>query len=157
MHSGNDINTSSETNADPGRPETLPVSYDDPAMNNFLDRVREHGGITTRAEADEATRATVSTLAEAVSKGQMQDLGAGLPAALRPEINESRGEARSLGKKEFLERAGGNMHTVDIDTVEANVRAVLRAVYEWAPAGQTGDTVAQLPPGVADLFPAAGR
>jgi hypothetical protein len=131
--------------------------YDDDAMNRFLDRVQEAGGITTRIDADQATRGTLATLAQAVSSGQMHDLGEGLPAPLRPETDESRGHARSLGKHEFLERVGGVVQTVDADVVEARVRAVLRAVGDWAPAGEIQRTRDQLPPDLAALFPSDGE
>jgi uncharacterized protein (DUF2267 family) len=130
--------------------------YDDDAMNRFLDRVQEAGGITTRIDADQASRGTLATLAEAVSSGQMHDLGEGLPAPLQPQIDESRGHARSLGKQEFLDRVGGLVHTVDMDTVESWVRGVLRAVGDWAPAGEVQRTRDQLPPDLAALFPSEG-
>lgn len=129
--------------------------YDDDALNTFLADVQAKGGITTRIEADSATRATLATLAEAASSGQMNDVGANLPAQLRDELHHPhRQQARSLGKQEFVDHVGGMLDAVDPETVEARVRAVFAAIAKWVPDDEVANTRAQLPTDLAALFPA---
>jgi uncharacterized protein (DUF2267 family) len=127
--------------------------YTDDAMNTLLTQVQHEGGIETRIDADQATRAVLATLAEAISAGQMQALGAGLPAPLSSEIARATGHARALGRVEFLERVGGEIHTVDPEIVESRTRAVTTVLGVWAPAGEIANTCAQLPGDLAELFP----
>lgn len=126
--------------------------YEDSAMDEFLARVQQLGDLTTREEAERATRGTLSALAESISGGQMGDLSPGLPMPLRPQIEQARGQARSFNKGEFLDRVTGDVDTVDIDKAETQARAVLRTMYEWAPEGEVDDTLEQLPPQLAQLF-----
>lgn len=126
--------------------------YDDTAMENFLARVQQHGELTTREAAERATRGTLSALAESITGGQMADLAAGLPAPLRPQIEQASGHARPFDKSAFLDRVTGDVDTVDIDKAETQARAVLRTVSEWAPEGEIEDTLEQLPPELSQLF-----
>lgn len=131
--------------------------YDDDAMNAFLAQVQVHGDIITLADADQAARATLSTLAQALSAGKRQDLAASLPAPLRGELTAGRQQASSLDNPEFLDRVGGLLDTVDPDIVHARVVAVLAALADWASADQLVDTREQLPNDLADLLPSTGR
>lgn len=126
---------------------------DDDTMENLLARVQQLGELDSRTEAERATRATLRALAESITGGQMDDLAPGLPATLRPEIEQARGQARSFDKATFLDRITGGLDTVDLDKAEAQVRAVLGALYERVPAGEIEDTIGQLPPELARMFP----
>lgn len=126
---------------------------EDTTMEDFLARVQQLGELGDRTEAERATRATLRALAESITGGQMDDLAPGLPMGLRPEIEQARGQARSFDKGAFLDRVTGGLGTVDIDKAETQVRAVLRTLYERAPEGEIGDTIGQLPPDLARMFP----
>ncbi len=126
--------------------------YEDSAMEEFLGRVQQRSGLTTREEADRTTRATLGALAEAITGGQMGDLSPGLPMELRPEIEQARGQARAFDKDAFLDRITGQTDTVDLEKAETRARAVLQTLHEWAPEGEIDDTVEQLPPELSRMF-----
>lgn len=127
--------------------------YDD-ATENFLARVQQHAGVTTRIEAERLARATLHALGERISSGQAADLAPGIPPELRPEIEpeRARGQAKAFEKNAFLDRITGQIGTVDIEVAERQARGLLRTLYEWAPEGEIDATLAQLPPELAELF-----
>ncbi|GAA3752416.1 DUF2267 domain-containing protein [Salinactinospora qingdaonensis] len=126
--------------------------YSDSAMDDFLARVQQQSGLTSREEADQVTRATLTALGERISGGQMSDLAALLPRQLTPEVEHGRGQAKSFDKGAFLDRVSGDIGTTDLDAVERETRGVLRTLQEWAPEGEVDNTLAQLPPELAGMF-----
>lgn len=126
--------------------------YGDSAAEEFVARVQELGRLSTRTEADQVTRATMTALAERISSGEMRDLTSGIPDGLRAEIKPASGQAQPFDKNAFIDTITGGIGTVDMDRAENQTRAVLRTVHEWAPAGEIDNTVAQLPPKLADMF-----
>ncbi|TQN32542.1 uncharacterized protein (DUF2267 family) [Haloactinospora alba] len=130
--------------------------YTDSATENFLARVQEHNGLESRAEADQLSRATLSALAQCVSAGQMDDLTAGLPEDLHSAIEAGTRQAKSFDKRTFLDQISGGIGSVDMSEVERKTQGVLRTLREWAPEGQSSDTIAQLPPELARLFAPSG-
>lgn len=131
---------------------TMQPGEDDSAMANFLGRVQQLSGLDSRTEAEGATRATLRALAEAITGGQMDELCTGLPVGLRPEVEQARGQARSFDRGAFLDRITGEIETVDLDKADRRARAVLTALYEWAPEGEIDDTIAQLPAKLSQMF-----
>lgn len=121
-------------------------------MESFLTRVQQVGELSSRDEADRATRATLGALAESITGGQMDELTPGLPRELRAQVEQASGQARSFSKEAFLDRVTGGTGTVDTGKAETQARAVLRTLYEWAPAGEIDDTVRQLPSDLSDMF-----
>ncbi|SFT62556.1 Uncharacterized conserved protein, DUF2267 family [Actinopolyspora lacussalsi subsp. righensis] len=121
-------------------------------MRDFAEQVRQRAEISSLDEASRVARATLTTLAEAVSAGQVDELAEGLPEELRNELSQRSGQARSLNKFEFLDRVSGEIATIDLETTEDQVRAVLTTLREWAPSGETTDAVEQLPGPIAALF-----
>ncbi|WP_046470859.1 DUF2267 domain-containing protein [Allosalinactinospora lopnorensis] len=128
----------------------------DGAAENFLARVQQHAGVTSRSEAERLTRATLNALSENVSGGQMDDLVRRLPEELRPDTAHASGHAAAFDKGAFLDKVSGGIGTVDPEEAERQVSAVLGTVREWAPPEQTADTMAQLPPEFARLFQPPG-
>ncbi|SFE47045.1 Uncharacterized conserved protein, DUF2267 family [Actinopolyspora alba] len=121
-------------------------------MRDFAEQVRQSAGMSSADEASRVARATLTTLAEAVSAGQVDELAEGLPEELRNELSQRSGRARSLNKLEFLDRISGEIATTDLETTEEQVRAVLTTLRRWAPSDETADTVEQLPGSIAGLF-----
>lgn len=121
-------------------------------MRTFAEQVRSSAGLSSSDEASRVSRATLTTLAEAISAGQVDELAQGLPPELRSELSQRSGQARSLNKTEFLDRVSGEIATTDMEATEEQVRAVLTTLRQWAPEGETDDTVAQLPRSLAGLF-----
>lgn len=126
--------------------------WDSGTMRAFVEQAQKAAGLSSFEESDALVRATLSTLAESVSGGQIDELTAGLPQELRSELSRRSGQARSMDKNGFLDRVSGSIQTTDLEKAEQQVRAVLKTVREWAPEGETADTSAQLPPSLAELF-----
>ena len=126
--------------------------WDDAKMSSFVEQAQEAAGLSSFEEADALVRATLRTLAESISGGQVDDLTHGLPQDVRNELSKRSGQARSMDKNGFLDRVSGSIQTTDLEAAEQQVRAVLKTVREWAPAGETEATVDQLPKSLAGLF-----
>lgn len=122
------------------------------SMDQFAEQVREATDLTSSDEASRVARATLTTLAEAISAGEVDKLTLGLPPELQHELSQRSGQARSLDKQGFLDRVGGEIATADFDATEQQVRAVLSTLHGWAPHGEIDDTIDQLPQAIADLF-----
>ncbi|WP_438387731.1 DUF2267 domain-containing protein [Actinopolyspora saharensis] len=121
-------------------------------MRTFAEQVQQTAGMTSTDEASRVVRATLTTLAEAISGGQVDELVEGLPPEVRRELSQRSGQARSLGETEFLDRVSGEIATTDLEATEQQVRAVLTTLRQWAPHGEIDDTAAQLPRSLAKLF-----
>lgn len=125
---------------------------DDQALRTFVQQVQTRAELASPDEADVATRATLRTLAEAISGGQMDQLRASLPPQLQDELGQRSGQARQMDRAGFLDRASGVMLTTDQDAVQNRVRAVLETLREWAPSGEIDDALRQLPSSIKELF-----
>ncbi len=121
-------------------------------METFLEQVQQRAGLSTQKEADRLARATMSTLSERVTAGQVDDLSPALPPELRTELGRFSGQARSFDKLGFLDRVSGEIESVDLEETEKQVRAVFAVLRQWAPSGELDDTLAQLPQDLAALF-----
>ena len=125
---------------------------DSSPMRSFVEQVQHSAGLSSFEEADALVRATLKTLAEAVTGGQIDDLTEGLPQELRNELTGRSGQARSMDKDGFLDRVSGAVETTDLDRTERYVRAVLQTVRAWVPEGETSNTMKQLPSSLVALF-----
>ncbi|MFC7341859.1 DUF2267 domain-containing protein [Saccharopolyspora griseoalba] len=125
--------------------------WESSTMRSFVEQVQSKTGLSAD-EASRVSRAALTTLAESVSGGQVDDLTQGLPPELQHELSQRGGQARALDKAAFLDRVSGEIATTDLETTEQQVRAVLTTLRDWAPEGETGDTEAQLPGSIAELF-----
>lgn len=125
---------------------------DSTTMREFVEQARQAAGMSSYEEANALVRATLRTLAEAVTGGQIDELAPGLPDDLRAELSGRSGQARSMDENGFLDRVSGSVQTTDLDQVKQQVRAVLRTVRAWAPQGEARDTARQLPKSLAALF-----
>lgn len=121
-------------------------------MRVFVEQVQSRAGLSSTDEASRVARATLTTLAESITGGQVDELMQGLPAELQYELSQRSGQARSMDKSDFLDRVSGQIAATDLETTEGQVRAVLSTLREWAPEGETDDTVAQLSRPIAALF-----
>ncbi|MQA12929.1 MAG: DUF2267 domain-containing protein [Pseudonocardiaceae bacterium] len=123
-----------------------------PTKESFISQVQDKIGVQTREEAERVARATLRTLAEQVSSGEMGKLASALPPELRDELAGVRGQAQSFGKDTFLDTITGQIDTVSLDTAEHHVRGVLRVVRAWTPDEDVETAREQLPPGISELF-----
>jgi uncharacterized protein (DUF2267 family) len=120
--------------------------------NEFIDTVRTRAGIS----ADEAERtacATLKTLAERISEGEVRDVAGRLPEPLR-ECAAADGPPERFHVDEFLhrvaERAG-----VDDPAAERDARAVFAALFRAIGPNELADVRAQLPKDFDPLLDAA--
>ncbi|WP_017974679.1 DUF2267 domain-containing protein [Actinopolyspora halophila] len=121
-------------------------------MASFQEQVQQHTGLTDATETERLTRATIRALSERLAAGQLNDLEPALPPELHDELYRFDGQAISFDKDTFLDQVSGEVDTVDIDEVERRVRAVFEVLLQWAPGEEIEDTIAQLPPDLAEMF-----
>jgi uncharacterized protein (DUF2267 family) len=118
------------------------MTYDE-----FIDAVEDELGLS-RDEAEDVVDATLETLAERISGGEVEELMNELPEELRPALErgneESRGAARKMSLREFLaevaEREGATP-----DDARKHARAVFKALRRAVDEDEFEDVVAQLP------------
>jgi uncharacterized protein (DUF2267 family) len=123
-------------------------------LGSWLDIVEEVAGIS-REEAERATRATLCTLAERITRGEAEDIAAFLPKELRGLLTWAREPAEAFNLGEFLrriaERAG-----VDERRAYEYARAVFAALGVAVAPGEVRDMASQLPKEYEPLLEAAG-
>ncbi|SDQ32081.1 DUF2267 domain-containing protein [Actinopolyspora saharensis] len=121
-------------------------------MASFQEQVQQRTGLNDATETERLTRATLRALSERLAAGQLNDLEPALPPELREELYRFDGRAVSFDRDTFLDQVSGEVDTVDIDEVERRVRAVFEVLLQWAPGEEIEDTIAQLPPDLAEMF-----
>jgi uncharacterized protein (DUF2267 family) len=122
--------------------------------DEFIGQVQHRARLSSRGAAEHATRATLETLAERLTSGEVDDLAAQLP----PEIGEhlrhkwsTRGERFSLD--EFFRRVS-QREAVDLPEAVFHARAVIEVLSEAVSQGEMDDVRAQLPAEFDRLFEA---
>lgn len=121
----------------------------------LIKAVQERAGITSREEAEEATRATLRTLGERLAGGEPHDLASQLPPELAGYVRydeEQRAEPFSL--EEFFQRVSAKEGVEEQQAIQ-HARAVMSTLREAITAGEFGDVRAQLPEEYAPLFQTA--
>ncbi|MGJ7908435.1 DUF2267 domain-containing protein [Actinopolyspora sp. H202] len=127
-----------------------------PTMAGFLEQIRHRAELPDDTEADRLTRASLHALSERLAAGQLYDFAPALPPELQEELHRFGGQAVAFDQETFLERIGGEIDTVDLDVVERRVEAVFAVLLYWLPGEEVEDTVAQLPPDLAEMLRSAG-
>lgn len=108
----------------------------------FLQIVERNAGVSRR-DAEQATRATLQTLAERLAAGEARDLAAQLPPALAPWLATDTG-AEPFGVDEFIRRVAAR-EQVDLASAERHARAVFEALGRTVSEDEIADMVAELP------------
>lgn len=113
--------------------------------DTFIGHVQQRADLSTRGEADSATRAVLTTLGERIQADEADDLAAQLPI----EIDRYLEEADSGGRfdaKEFEERVASR---VELDSLAGRgtdlTQAVLSVVADAVETGELQDIVSQFP------------
>jgi uncharacterized protein (DUF2267 family) len=83
-------------------------------------------------EAQRATEATLTTLAERLSSGRARDIAEQLPEELRGHLATDT-DAEGFRAAEFVRRVTGREGIEDLDAAELHVRAVLDALQRFVP------------------------
>jgi uncharacterized protein (DUF2267 family) len=109
--------------------------------DGFLSIV-ERGAAADREEAIRASRETLQTLAERLSKGEAIEIGRQLPEELAPYLWTDRG-AEGFDVDEFVRRIA-EREGVDIPTAQGHARAVFMALRRVLPPKEYADLTAEL-------------
>jgi uncharacterized protein (DUF2267 family) len=88
--------------------------------------------------------ATLRTLADRISGGEAQDLGAQLPSRLQADLLPAHEEAEAFGVDEFVRRVA-ERGAVGPEEARTGTVAVLTTVREAVSPGEFDDVVSQLP------------
>ncbi len=117
----------------------------------FVERVARRTG-TSDERAAELTRATLATLAERLTGGEVLDLAAQLPKPLWRALNpHPRTEAADrFGAAEFVARVARRADC-DENVARDAVRAVFTTVREAITSGEFHDVVVQMPRDYRDM------
>jgi uncharacterized protein (DUF2267 family) len=113
--------------------------------------VSEGAGLDAES-AERATRATLQTLAERITRGEADDLAAVLPPELAAWLHKPGPAAEAFDEDEFLRRVAERAQ-LDMAGAERAVRAVFTALSHAVPARELDDVAAQLPRSYARLLP----
>jgi uncharacterized protein (DUF2267 family) len=115
----------------------------------FVTTVARMAGID-RASAERAGYATLQTLAERVTREEMRQVAALLPAELGPWVHTGAWEAERFDVDEFVRRVA-DREGVDLETAQRHASIVL-AVLDRAIPDEFDKIVAQLPKDFAPLL-----
>jgi uncharacterized protein (DUF2267 family) len=117
-------------------------------LERFLTTVQQKAGLS-RADAELATRATLETLAERLSKGEARDLAEELPPELAPWLATDTG-AVAFDRDEFIRRVAAR-EGVDVAAAERHAHAVFDALGRTVSKEELADMKAELPKDFAPL------
>jgi uncharacterized protein (DUF2267 family) len=120
----------------------------------FIALVQREAGLDAPG-AEQAARATLSTLAERLLPGEARTLAGLLPDRLATWVSP-RDERETFGADEFLRRAAERSGT-DADSVEPRVRAVFYALSRALTAPEFATMAAELPKDYRPLLDGARR
>lgn len=119
----------------------------------FIDTVADSAGITPE-EAGRVVVATLSTLAERITRGEAEDIAAFLPRELRPLLTSAPEPAEPFGLDEFVRRVA-EREGVDEATAYRHVHAVFVALGVTVARGELRDMASQLSSDFEPLLEAA--
>jgi uncharacterized protein (DUF2267 family) len=116
--------------------------------SEFLSSVGQQTRLDPR-RAEQATRATLATLSERLSRGQAWDLLEQLPAELKPTVYQEE-DAEPLTLEQFVGRVA-EREGVDADTAYRHARAVFWTLGRAVADKEIADLAAELPQEFAPL------
>ncbi len=120
--------------------------------DEFIGQVQHRARLSSRAEAERATRATLETLAERLAGGEAHDLAAQLPPELARYLEQpDAGIGAKLTLDEFFELVS-EREGVDLPDATLHARVVLGVLTEAVSIGEIQDVRVQLPAAFAQLF-----
>ncbi|MGH8243754.1 MAG: DUF2267 domain-containing protein, partial [Steroidobacteraceae bacterium] len=102
-------------------------------------------------QAINATRATLSTLAERLGADEARRLGAQLPEGIGQYLGGASRESERFSREEFLQRVS-EREGVDLPVSVQHARAVLDTLKRAVSEGEMRDVLQRLPAEYAPLF-----
>jgi uncharacterized protein (DUF2267 family) len=123
-------------------------------FKEFVHAVADRTGLS-RQEAADLSRATLETLGERLSEGEVVQLSVQLPDGLREYLRPRKKKgAERFGLVEFIRKVSEHTGLTEAETT-AGVTAVLRTLQETVSADEFGDVMSQLPDDFSNLLEAA--
>jgi len=120
--------------------------------DEFIGQVRHRARLSSHAEAERATRATLETLAERLAGGEAHDLAAQLPPELAHFLQlPDAGIGAKLTLDEFFELVSVR-EGIDLPDATFHARVVIGLLTEAVSMGEIEDVRVQLPAAFAQLF-----
>ena len=120
--------------------------------DEFIGQVEHRARLSSRAEAERATRATLETLAERLAGGEAHDLASQLPRELAQALQlPDAGIGAKLTLDEFFELVSAR-EGVDLPDAAFHARVVIGVLTEAVSQGEIKDVRVQLPASFAQLF-----
>lgn len=123
--------------------------------DEFIGQVQHRARLSSRGDAERATRATLETLAERLAGGEANDLASQLPREIGAHLL---GAWSGLGERfdlhEFFRRVSMR-EGVDYQQSVFHARAVIEVLKEAVSPGEIADVRAQLPAEFGPLFEAS--
>lgn len=118
----------------------------------FIDRVRQRGGLDSFEIAEAATRATLTTLGEYLAEGEGLDLASQLPQGIAEILHQQPpNRSKIFSLNDFLQMVG-EQEEVGIDEAESHTRAVISVLEEAVTEGEMNDIRRQFPSEFDHLF-----
>jgi len=111
--------------------------------NEFIDAVAGRLG-ASRDDAKALSLATLVTLSERISGGEVRELAAQLPDQLRGWLLPTEENADRFGLAEYIRRVGVRAE-MDTDRAQEGTRAVLATLREAVTGEEFSDSLSQLP------------
>lgn len=125
--------------------------------DEFIGQVQHRARLSSRGEAEIATRATLETLAERLMGGEANNLAAQLPRGIAEYLRREqfvKGQRFSLD--EFFHRVS-RREGVDVPKAVYHARVVLEVLHEAVSKGEMATVHAQLPAEFNHLFEAGSQ
>ncbi len=118
----------------------------------FVDQVRQRGGLDSFERAEAATQATLTTLGEYLSGGEGLNLASQLPQGIAEILHQQPPDrSKIFSLNDFLQMIG-EQEGVGIEEAEAHARAVVSVLEEAVTEGEMQDVRRQFPSEFDGLF-----
>lgn len=120
--------------------------------DEFIGQVQHRARLSSRGDAEVATRATLETLAERLAGGEADDLASQLPRGIAQYLRTGlAGEGQRFSVEELFQRVS-QREGVNLPKAIYHARAVIAVLYEAVSPGEMADVRAQLPAEFVRLF-----
>lgn len=120
--------------------------------DEFIGLVQHYARLSSRGEAERATRVTLEVLAERLAGGEVKDLASQLPREIGHHLQ---GGFAGMGERFPLEdffRRVSLRENVDVAKARYHAQAVMTVVSKAVSKGELDDVRAQLPDEYEQLF-----
>jgi len=129
------------------------VKYDE-----FIKEVQTRGHMESRQEAENATKATLATLAERLAGGEPKDLASQLPREIAEHLRyEGEQDPNPFSLDEFFERVNERDPGVDEPRAAYHARVVTSVLQDAVTQGEMDHIRSQLPVEYDPLFESSSQ